>query len=230
VEILPADSDDMYVPDYQPNEVYCQSGFGEWFGVGCALGPWLNCEFDWVHHHLRSWDYGYGRPHDWWHQRADQRQVALAGQTTPWRPGTYRGFVGAGRNWSGANNSWAVNRMTPSDFQARMDRMRIHQQLFQQQFQQRFEQFQPARNAAPFNVQRTAPAFARQGYGGFYGNMGSRNFGGFGGGRPNVPAFTHSAPLEIHAAPVQIHSAPASHPSFSGGGGGGGGSHGSSRR
>ena len=52
IEIVPADPDEIYVPIYNPDDVYDESG-GPFitFGVGFAIGWWLNCDFDWGHHH-----------------------------------------------------------------------------------------------------------------------------------------------------------------------------------
>jgi hypothetical protein len=104
IEILPAETDVIYVPVYLPNDVYFQSGFGPGFGVGCAIGPWLNCDFDWIHYTLRCWDPHHPRPAGWWQERADQRTASLASQTTAWQPANQRGSVTASRG----DRGWAI--------------------------------------------------------------------------------------------------------------------------
>ena len=50
VEIVPADPQVIYVPVYQPDQVYYQTCYGPpfiTFGVGFPIGLWLNCDFDW---------------------------------------------------------------------------------------------------------------------------------------------------------------------------------------
>lgn len=86
VEILPVDPNIVYVPTYQPDDVYYRSGFGLGFGVGFAIGPWLNCDFDWHNHDVFFWDHAHPRPADWWHERPEQRRDWLAHQGSNWHP------------------------------------------------------------------------------------------------------------------------------------------------
>ncbi len=54
-EILPANPQVMYVPEYQPDLVYYQRPQGVpfiSFGLGLPLGLWLSCDFDWRNHHV----------------------------------------------------------------------------------------------------------------------------------------------------------------------------------
>ena len=83
IEIVPADPQVIYVPVYQPDQVYYQSGFGITFGVGFPIGAWLDCDFDWGNHHLIVWDRDHPRPADWWHEPPRQRNT---GHATVWRP------------------------------------------------------------------------------------------------------------------------------------------------
>ena len=49
----------IYVPVYQPDQVYYQTGYGApyiSFGIGFAIGPWLDCDFDWGNHNIIVWD------------------------------------------------------------------------------------------------------------------------------------------------------------------------------
>jgi hypothetical protein len=97
IEILPAQPEMIYVPVYQPDYVYDQSGYGLSFGASWAMGPWLNCDFDWLHNQLHYWHHHHPRPDNWWRLPASQRASLLAGQTAVWQPRAGRGAViGAG--------------------------------------------------------------------------------------------------------------------------------------
>ena len=90
IEILPVAPDTVYVPVYQPDFVYVQGGYGLGFGAVCNLGPWLNCDFDWRHQHLYSWDRDHGHPANWWQERPEQRAAWMARQGAVWRPEDHR--------------------------------------------------------------------------------------------------------------------------------------------
>jgi len=111
IEILPADPQVIYLPVYQPNVVYYQSGFGLTFGTGFAIGAWLDCDFDWHDHQLIVWDRNHPRPADWWHERPDRRDDDMRQRATVWQPRNYPGVVGldrGDRGWSIANNRAAA--------------------------------------------------------------------------------------------------------------------------
>jgi hypothetical protein len=107
IEILPAEPDVIYVPIYQPDIVYFQSGCALSFGFGCSIGPWLNCDFDWLHHNVCFWGPQHRRPTNWWHATANQRAAWLARQTTVWQPGNHPGYNPANRGGRGWNNQVA---------------------------------------------------------------------------------------------------------------------------
>ncbi len=70
IEIVPADPDVIYVPEYDPEVIYVNPGIPFiGFGIGCAIGPWLNCDFDWNHRHIFFWNHDHPRPTNWWHER-----------------------------------------------------------------------------------------------------------------------------------------------------------------
>lgn len=103
IEILPVDPDVIYVPVYQPDYVYYQSGYALTFGVGCVFGGWLNCDFDWHRHHLCYWDAGHPRPAHWWTQPPSQRATWLAQSGTVWQPanhGARDGTIAGDRGWN----------------------------------------------------------------------------------------------------------------------------------
>ena len=57
VQIIPAQPQYIYVPEYDPAAVYVQRpvvGIAPFitFGVGLAIGGWLSMDFDWNHHHV----------------------------------------------------------------------------------------------------------------------------------------------------------------------------------
>jgi Protein of unknown function (DUF3300) len=86
IEILPAEPQVIYVPVYQPDTIYYQSGCPLSFGIGFAIGGWLNCDFDWQNHHLVYWNRDHPRPANWWHEQPAQRNAWIARQATVWRP------------------------------------------------------------------------------------------------------------------------------------------------
>jgi hypothetical protein len=68
IEIVPADPQVIYVPVYQPDVVYYQTGYGSpfiTFGIGFAIGGWLDCDFDWGHRDIIYWDHNHPRPSNW---------------------------------------------------------------------------------------------------------------------------------------------------------------------
>lgn len=104
IEILPVDPNVIYVPIYQPDLVYYQSGCPLSFGLGIAIGSWLDCDFDWHGHHLFFWGPGHPRPGNWWHQSPNQRAAWLAREGTVWRPEDHGHAGGARSGDRGWNN------------------------------------------------------------------------------------------------------------------------------
>ena len=66
IEIEPANPDDMYVPNYDPDTIYYDPGIYCTFGIGLPLGGWLGYGWDWGGRHLYYW-HG-GLPGNWWHE------------------------------------------------------------------------------------------------------------------------------------------------------------------
>lgn len=57
IQIIPAQPEYMYVPQYDPSVIYVQRwapGISPFitFGLGMAIGSWLSMDFDWHHHHV----------------------------------------------------------------------------------------------------------------------------------------------------------------------------------
>jgi hypothetical protein len=89
IEILPVNPDVIYVPVYQPDLVYFQRCYGTpfvSFGISCAVGPWLNHDFDWRNHRLIVWGRDQPRPANWWFHRPGEHPRVEATQATVWQP------------------------------------------------------------------------------------------------------------------------------------------------
>jgi hypothetical protein len=89
IEIVPANPQVIYLPVYQPEMVYFQRPYAApfiSFGVGLALGAWLNHDFDWHDHHLIVWRHDQPRPADWWSRRPSERPRAELNRAVVWQP------------------------------------------------------------------------------------------------------------------------------------------------
>jgi len=119
IEILPANPNNLYVPDYMPTQVFYQQPYGApfvTFSVGFVIGPWLCRDPDWWHHRVVCWDQAHPRPHNWWFQKPAQRQVFLAGgHANVWnannRGGVVPGFQGGDRGWNNQQNGGWNNQV-----------------------------------------------------------------------------------------------------------------------
>jgi hypothetical protein len=97
IEIVPVDTQVIYVPVYQPDQVYYQTPYGSpfiTFGIGWPIGIWLDCDFDWRNHNIIVWNHDHPRPSNWWHEPPGQRNT---GSTTVWRPANVPGAAVANR-------------------------------------------------------------------------------------------------------------------------------------
>jgi Protein of unknown function (DUF3300) len=58
IQIVPAQPQYIYVPQYDTSVVYVQASPFMAFGFGMAIGDWLSMDFDWGHHHViyHGWD------------------------------------------------------------------------------------------------------------------------------------------------------------------------------
>jgi hypothetical protein len=109
IEILPANPDDVYVPQYQPAQVYYNQPVGApfvVFSVGYAIGPWLCGDFDWRNHHVIFWNRDHPRPSGWWQKRPEERSAYFAGGHAPvWNGQNRRPYERANQGDRGYNNN-----------------------------------------------------------------------------------------------------------------------------
>jgi hypothetical protein len=103
LDILPSDPNLIYVPVYEPDTIYYQTGCPPGFGAPCIIGAWLNCDFDWHRHHLFCWDRGHQSPGGGWSGRPADRAAWLAQQGTIWRPEDHHDHSGSHWNEHGLN-------------------------------------------------------------------------------------------------------------------------------
>jgi hypothetical protein len=117
IEIIPADPQVIYVPVYEPAQVYYQTDYGApfiTFGLGFAIGSWLNCDFDWAHHNIVVWNRAHPRPPNWWHEPPRQRDFS---QARVWHPGNHPrgGTINRGdRGWDIPHNQPVVATVSRS--------------------------------------------------------------------------------------------------------------------
>jgi hypothetical protein len=115
-EILPADPDEIYVPVYQPDQVYYDPPpiGGGWisFGVGFPVGLWLGGDFDWRHHHILLWPRDHPRPRGWWGLAPGRRPAPGYGgrAAASWEP-RRGGSSGVGSR--GPDRGWGAFEVGP---------------------------------------------------------------------------------------------------------------------
>ncbi len=206
IEIIPVNPQVVYVPVYEPEEVYDLSAPNGLpyitFGPACAIGPWLDCDFDWINHNLIFWNQAHPRPANWWRTPLRRRDL---GHATVW----HSGFLAGGAQVIRGDRGWgqpavASNRRVP------IPAIRTQAPAFHA----------PSR-PAPAPEERSQAASRPESNGAFIGVDSSRETQAYSDrGRQSLQAFTRPEP------------APAPRPSFGGGGGGssgGGGGHGPRR-
>jgi hypothetical protein len=213
IEIVPADPQVIYVPVYQPDQVYYQTGYGSpfiTFGIGWPIGLWLNCDFDWGHHNIIAWGRDHPRPSNWWHEPPRQRDT---GHTTVWHPDHHPGAVAVNRGDRGYSvphnrpvvvtvgrsvSDSVAPRRTPAPA-ARPEAPATRPSM-------------PVTRPAPAPVEHSQPVSRPESSGALIGIQSSHDTKTFSTrGQQSMQTVTHSAP------------APRPAPSSGGGGGGGGG-------
>jgi Protein of unknown function (DUF3300) len=80
IRIVPAEPEVIYVPQYDPEVVYVQPyashvGPALTFGVGFAVGSWLNYDCDWTRRRVCVGDWNPGWKHNWKRNRGDGRNT-----------------------------------------------------------------------------------------------------------------------------------------------------------
>jgi Protein of unknown function (DUF3300) len=116
IEIVPANPQVIYVPVYQPQVVYTQRpprpGFFISFGLGLAIGAWLNHDFDWRDHQVVVWHHDHPRPFDWWYRPPSRRprETIIDHNATVWRPSAHAGLSAVTRG----DRGWGARDVRPS--------------------------------------------------------------------------------------------------------------------
>ena len=94
IRIVPAEPEYLYVPQYDPDIVYVQPYSQDYgplitFGVGFAVGSWLNFDFDWNRHQIYRGDWQPGWNYSGYDNTGDNRRVNVVNlnQNTahPWQ-------------------------------------------------------------------------------------------------------------------------------------------------
>ncbi|MGB7746245.1 MAG: DUF3300 domain-containing protein [Verrucomicrobiia bacterium] len=217
IEIVPADPQVIYVPVYQPDQVYYQTCYGPpfiTFGIGFPIGLWLNCDFDWGNFNIIFWGNGYSRPSNWWHESSRQRDMGHAGV---WHANNHPGAVAANRGDRGYGVPYnrpgaATSGRSVSD-SAVAPRQRQAAAAHPEAPAARAAM--PVARPTPAPVQHSQPVSRPESSGAFIGIQSSHDTRTYSSrGQQSMQEASHSEPVS--------HSTP----SFGGGGGGGGGSSG----
>jgi hypothetical protein len=222
IEIVPTDPDVIYVPVYQPNQVYYESGDGSpfiTFGIGCAIGPWLDCDFDWGHHNIIVWNHDHPRPANWWHEQPQDRDRDTE-HATVWHsddhPGAIPVYHEGDRGWDNASSSVVARPQPVRTVPRNQTVVATVSRSFGDSAAPRQTPAPPARPEPQAN-RYSAPVNRPESNGAFIGTGSSQAT------RAYSNRGQQSMQTAIHSAPVN-HTAPISRPAPSGGGGG---SHGS---
>jgi len=114
IEIVPADPQVIYVPVYQPDQVYYDAPYGApfiTFGIGWPFGLWMDYDCNWGGGNLIFWGHGYSRPANWWHESSRQRDM---GHTGVWRSDYHPGAVAANRGDRGYGGNANSRSQSPA--------------------------------------------------------------------------------------------------------------------
>ncbi|MGA2243962.1 MAG: DUF3300 domain-containing protein [Verrucomicrobiota bacterium] len=205
IEIVPADPQVIYVPVYQPDQVYFDAADGSpfiTFGIGWPFGAWMGYDCNWGGGNLIFWGNGFSRPANWWRESSRQRDMSHAGV---WRANSHPGAGAANRGDRGYGGNTLSRVATPAA---------IRQELAHPAAQP-VERSGSVSRSGPAPVQRSAPVSRSESTGAFIGIQSSQETRTYSNrGQLSMQAVTHSAPVSRSA------------PSGGGGGFSGGGSHG----
>jgi hypothetical protein len=200
IEIVPADPQVIYVPVYQPAQVYYDTPYGSpfiTFGFGWPIGAWMDYDCDWGNGNLIFWGNGYSRPANWWREPSRQRDM---GHTGVWRANSHPGAVAANRGDRGYGGNAVSRSMTP----AAIRRELAHPVA------QRDERSAGVSRPAPAPFARSATGSRPESRGAFIGIQ----------SRSVTRTYSNRGQQSMRMA---AHSAPVSRPAPSSGGGGRGG-------
>jgi hypothetical protein len=258
IEIVPANPQVIYVPVYQPDQVYYQTAYGTpfiTFGIGFPIGLWLDFDFDWGNHNIIVWGHDHPRPSNWWHEPPRQRNM---GNTTVWHRGNYPGAVGVNRGDRGYGvphnqpvvatvgrsvSDSAAPRRTPApaarpEAPATRSSMPVARPTpapvvarpeTARQVPQHDVRAISVPHPAPAPVQHSQPVSRPESTGALIGIQSSHDTRAYSNrGQQSVQTITHSAPVS-RPAPV-AQPASVSRPATSSGGGGGGNSSNSQKK
>jgi hypothetical protein len=213
IEIVPADPQVIYVPVYQPDQVYYDAPYGApfiTFGIGWPFGFWMDYDCNWGGGNLIFWGHGYSRPANWWHESSRQRDM---GHTGVWRSDYHPGAVAANRGDRGYGGSTLSRAATPAA---------IRQKLAHPAAQQTEHSVNGSRSAAA-PAERAAPTSRPESNGAFIGIQNSQETRNYSNrGQQSMQAVPRSAPVSRPAP----SGGGGGHVSGGGSGGGGGGGHG----
>jgi hypothetical protein len=206
IEIIPADPQVIYVPIYQPGEVYYDEDAGGspfiTYGMGWPIGPWLDYDCNWGNGNLIFWGNGYSRPANWWRESSRQRDMGHAGI---WRANNHPGASAANRGDRGYGGNAFSRAAAPAT---------VRQELARPVAQQTENSVRVFRSAAA-PVERGAHFSRPESSGAFIGIQSSEATRSYSSrGQQSMQSVPHSAP------------APGSAPSGGAGGYRGGGSSG----
>jgi uncharacterized membrane protein YgcG len=207
IEIVPADPQVIYVPVYQPDQVYEDADYGSpfiTFGVGWPMGAWMGYDFDWGGGNIIFWGRDHPRPANWWHESSRQRDMGHAGV---WRANNHPGAIAANRGDRGYGEN-AISRTT-SPAEVRLELARPAAQSAERSPGVSRPASAPMERAAPINRPELNGAF-----------IGMQN-------SQATRAYSNRGQQSMRAAP---RSAPSSGGGGGFRGGGGGGGHGGGGR
>lgn len=214
IEIVPADPQLIYVPVYQPDQVYNDDAYGPpfiTFGIGGPFGSWMDNDWDWGNGQLIFWGNGYSRPANWWHESSRERDMGHAGI---WRANNHPGAVAAYRGDRGYGRDALSRAETPTG---------IRQELSRPVGQQSERPESVYRSTAE-PVERASSLSRPESNGAFIGIQSSQQTRSYSNrGQQSMQSVTRSAPASRPASSGGGEG-------FRGGGGGGGGGHGGGRR
>jgi uncharacterized membrane protein YgcG len=215
IEIVPADPQVIYVPVYQPDQVYYDAPYGApfiTFGIGWPFGLWMDYDCNWGGGNLIFWGHGYSRPANWWHESSRQRDM---GHTGVWRSDYHPGAVAANRG----DRGYGGNAISHSPSPAVIRQEQAHPAP------QNIERSTSISRPTPAPDEHAAAISRSESNGAFIGIQSPRDTRTYSNrGQQSIQSFTHSAPVS--------RPAPSSGGGFSGGGnhgGGGGGGRGDKR-